>query len=864
MLRQITRLGHSGRRPPPQRTLLINRAYICNANSCTNHVNNDQTKLQPLSSSESKSSPSENDVCLSTTSALVACTTASLLATFVAPSNISHGSEINLTQSNQYKSGKGSQSSVLNKHFPDGSLWNTHHNAFHYRKFTTLCEPPNLPSNKQPQRDYHSFYKSYYNDKNKSDKDDDSDKNSKEKSTESDSSFFDMAQQWAVENLSKTSSSETDISAKNSISATESAASGSSTKKESIFDGPEAFLKEYGLLKGVISPPNNEQQQNESIDDMQDEKFQTHLDNAKDRMQSFLGKFQGEYKQSTPNSSESPNNSNVSDLHKNEEQNKTSAFENFFSLAKNASSIFSSSNKNDSPPDIHELIQQAQTIASQVPAQLSHSTASTSPSTYTSFSSLDSLSSTGFLSQVLYFQKNAQAIQTAFESSLESKALASLTKNKSDLFQSLSPTTLHYYLEYEDSIKTPSWKRRVHRFQPSVEVSKVEELNEALILSELSYADSVEEVREGLNWLHRNTSNDGNSSSSSTSKPHWELLFCDTKSQPNKPSHFLAIQKNASQYDDALRVLMVVRGTKSMSDLITDAMMEATDYEYSLPDGVYVDFANEEDDGSGGNVAGTRNAIRGKAHSGMVQSGKYLVQRHQKLLSTLLKLSNKRKLEITLIGHSLGAGAATMAAMEWNSQSFTNDDDDNRKDEKIQVSAHVVGFGCPALLSQSLSQVTRDYVTTVIADADFIPRMSGATLVNLLLDLRKFNYRNQAERDVEQALKDLQNRFTGSSSGKPKNKSVFNISDDDIQKVMGYVNRGLETIAPSSTSQQNEISGQNNMDEDVKEATEERMEPILFPPGTCIHFYRDGSGIDGTYVPCNFFNEVCCFENARR
>ena len=45
----------------------------------------------------------------------------------------------------------------------------------------------------------------------------------------------------------------------------------------------------------------------------------------------------------------------------------------------------------------------------------------------------------------------------------------------------------------------------------------------------------------------------------------------------------MAIQKNASSYDDTLHVLLVVRGTKSMSDLITDAMTEASGYEYTLP-----------------------------------------------------------------------------------------------------------------------------------------------------------------------------------------------------------------------------------------------------------------------------------------
>ena len=164
-------------------------------------------------------------------------------------------------------------------------------------------------------------------------------------------------------------------------------------------------------------------------------------------------------------------------------------------------------------------------------------------------------------------------------------------------------------------------------------------MNAALILSELSYADSVEDIREGLDQLYNN-SNINDKHSKNNNKPQWELLFCDTNSRPNQPSHFLAIQKNASPYDDALHVLVVVRGTKSMSDLITDGMMEAAEYEYAIP-------------GEDENEIGV---IQGKAHSGMVQSGKYLVERHEKLLQTLLKLSKKRKLEITLIGHSLGAG----------------------------------------------------------------------------------------------------------------------------------------------------------------------------------------------------------------
>ena len=97
--------------------------------------------------------------------------------------------------------------------------------------------------------------------------------------------------------------------------------------------------------------------------------------------------------------------------------------------------------------------------------------------------------------------------------------------------------------------------------------------------------------------------------------------------------------------------------------------------------------------------------------------------------------------------------------------------------------------------------------------------MSGATLVNLLLDVRAFDYRRLAERDVEQALRELQCRYfsDGSSGGsttittaagggsggaslKSKSKLTFNIDEDDIQTVMGYVHRGLEKVAKTATT----------------------------------------------------------------
>jgi hypothetical protein len=42
----------------------------------------------------------------------------------------------------------------------------------------------------------------------------------------------------------------------------------------------------------------------------------------------------------------------------------------------------------------------------------------------------------------------------------------------------------------------------------------------------------------------------------------------------------------------------------------------------------------------------------------------------------------------------------------------------------------------------------------------------------------------------------------------------------------------------------------------VKKEVTEKLVPELYPPGKCVHFFRDGSGISGNYVPNTFFDEI--------
>ncbi|KAI2496204.1 lipase [Fragilaria crotonensis] len=206
----------------------------------------------------------------------------------------------------------------------------------------------------------------------------------------------------------------------------------------------------------------------------------------------------------------------------------------------------------------------------------------------------------------------------------------------------LFPTSLFYYLEVEDERKNPSWKRRMHRFHKGIDINQVSHLNNMLYLSRLSYADTVDEIAEGCRLA----------------VDPLELVYCDTSSTPSKPGHFIALKKNQSIWSNDLEVFFVVRGTKTVTDVMTDCIVDVAPYR------------------------------GGKAHCGILQSGKWLVSEHQELLETLRTLAGKRRIKLTLVGHSLGAGAASIAGIEF--------------DQMDSFSVRVIGFGCPSCCQLTL------------------------------------------------------------------------------------------------------------------------------------------------------------------
>ncbi|KAL3940536.1 MAG: hypothetical protein SGBAC_004939 [Bacillariaceae sp.] len=344
---------------------------------------------------------------------------------------------------------------------------------------------------------------------------------------------------------------------------------------------------------------------------------------------------------------------------------------------------------------------------------------------------------------------------------------------KKDL-PTIHPPDIYYYLEKEDQNKNPSVRRRKHRFFAGVDVNQIDRLNEKLQLALLAYADTMKEIQT---TLQRDFD--------------CELAYCDMESAPGRPSHFIAVNKNSiekkatalsflSSDSSTLEVIMAVRGTKTITDIITDLLMDEEEYR------------------------------GGCCHNGILESGQYLAEKHKGLFRNLLQASGKKKIKLTLIGHSLGAGAATIAGMELK--------------DLPEMDVEVVGFGCPALLSKELSQQTESFVTTVVADNDCIPRMSSATMLNAILDIASFDWTSYAKQDIEDAVGEVSSYFP-------------TLLKDYKHTILDTVHSLPVREMPANIPAQ-------------------RAEPVLYPPGKCIHLYRDGFGISGNVVPCTFFSEL--------
>jgi hypothetical protein len=214
-------------------------------------------------------------------------------------------------------------------------------------------------------------------------------------------------------------------------------------------------------------------------------------------------------------------------------------------------------------------------------------------------------------------------------------------------FSKLSLASFWYYIEKIEQTRTPSWKRRVHRYHKRISLETILELHDVLYLMQVAYLPTKELIREKVHDFRNGA---------------YEVIDAVTTGTPTEPAHFLMIPKKVDgkklgdlpreksigefwnditkSSSKALEIVIAIRGTGDIGDLISDSMLNATSFR------------------------------KGVAHDGIARAGRYIVGQYIDKIRKLLEASGRDRVEITLIGYSLGAGVASIAAMELNDYDF--------------------------------------------------------------------------------------------------------------------------------------------------------------------------------------------------
>ena len=155
-------------------------------------------------------------------------------------------------------------------------------------------------------------------------------------------------------------------------------------------------------------------------------------------------------------------------------------------------------------------------------------------------------------------------------------------------------------------------------------------------------------------------------------------------------------------------MLLCVRGTFSAEDVLTDLLAAGTAF------------------GGGGSAVAS-------AHAGMAKAALFLGQKFGGLLCALRDAGH----QVTLVGHSLGAGVASLLALVLLEQGI--------QPPQLRCFA----FEPPACMDLCLAErcIQGGLVTSLVHGDDVVPRLAVEPFAELLRQLKVFDWRAEAERE---------------------------------------------------------------------------------------------------------------------
>ena len=178
----------------------------------------------------------------------------------------------------------------------------------------------------------------------------------------------------------------------------------------------------------------------------------------------------------------------------------------------------------------------------------------------------------------------------------------------------------------------------------------------------------------------------------------FSLLRHDKTDLPGYVSHYVAISKERKS------ALIGVKGTSNLGDLLTDCCGLPISYDLTGP---YVREGN----------------LTIRCHEGILISAQRLFAKLELLVEELLLPTGYT---IIVTGHSLGAGVAALVGLLLRCRFPTLLDDHDG------TLLRVVAFASPPILDCDAALACEPFVTTIVNNADIIPRASLSNLVVLM------------------------------------------------------------------------------------------------------------------------------------
>jgi len=174
------------------------------------------------------------------------------------------------------------------------------------------------------------------------------------------------------------------------------------------------------------------------------------------------------------------------------------------------------------------------------------------------------------------------------------------------------------------------------------------------------------------------------------------------------PAYYLALADSDSSSSPEKEVLLCIRGTYSAEDVFTDLLAVGSSF------------------GETGH----------KAHAGIAKAAGFLSAK----FGTLLRALYDAGLTVTLVGHSLGAGVASLLALFLHQQGL--------EPGRLRCLA----YEPPACMDLPLAQACGkdNLVMSLVTRDDLVPRMSPEPFISLLKELAAFDWREHAAKEGQE------------------------------------------------------------------------------------------------------------------